>query len=287
MVTGAMGFIGRHIAPALADAGYTVRDVDWLADARDVFRREGGKYDLVVHAAAAGANRATIDTDPLALAVNLELDAGLFRWAARTRPGRIVYLSSSAAYPVILQRELGHRLHEANINLRHPQMPDALYGWVKLTGELLAEKAREAGIPVSVVRIFSGYGADQGPKFPFGALAGRAVRREDPFTVWGTGQQVRDFIHVDDVVAAILTMVSEGIDGPVNLGTGQPTSMVELAGMFCREAGYDPVIEPKPDAPMGVAYRVADVSRMCEFYTPKITLEEGVARAMRTLCATV
>ncbi len=292
LITGSAGFLGRHFAQRLAGEDWLLRCVDGQQDARDVFRHEGGRYDLVIHCAAVGADRASIDGSPLTLAANLELDAGLFQWAARARPGRVVYLSSSAAYPVSHQNGLAavpagypplFPLREEFINLDYPQQPDGIYGWCKLTGERLAVLARGAGVNVTVCRPFSGYGEDQGERFPFGALAARAVRREDPFMIWGTGEQVRDFIHADDIVTAVMTMVSEGIDGPVNLGTGRATTMTELARMLCGEAGYDPVIEPKPDAPTGVAYRAADVTRMSEFHTPKITLEEGVERVMHSL----
>jgi len=288
LVTGALGFIGRHFCQALDDAGYEIIGIDIAdgIDARDYFRLGHDSFTLVIHAAAVVGGRALIDGPPLALASNLELDAGLFQWAERVRPRRVVYFSSPAAYPVVLQTSgYQHALHESNINLRYPQMPDELYGWAKLTGEMLAGRARASGVRVSMCRPFSGYAEDQGEDYPFCALAGRAARREDPFVVWGSGDQARDFIHVDDIVAAVMTMVDQGIDGPVNLGTGRATTMTELARMFCAQAGYEPAIQPLPDAPSGVAYRVADVTAMSEFYVPKITVEEGVARAMRQLAA--
>ena len=225
-----------------------------------------------------------IDGNPLAQAVNLELDAALFRWAARNRPGRVVYLSSSAAYPVAhQQRGQPASAPRNDIRRRRSREPDALYGWMKLTGERLAALARAEGVPVSVVRPFSGYGEDQGDDYPFMALAGRVARREDPLTVWGSGEQVRDFIHIDDICAAVMTMIADGIDGPVNLGTGRGVSMLDLARMMADAAGYQPRIEPLPARPSGVAYRVADVTAMSEFHHPKVTVEDGIARGLRHL----
>ena len=293
LVTGHRGFIGRHITRVLEDAGYRVSGADIADgdDARDCFRYDSTRFDVAVHCAAVVGGRAVIEGAPLDLAVNLELDAAFFAWAERTRPGRAVYLSSSAAYPVRLQtlEWLDHhgptRLAEHYINLTQwgktgDWSPDALYGWCKLTGEHLALLARDAGVTVSIVRPFSGYGADQADCYPFPALAGRAARREDPFVIWGSGDQVRDFIHVDDICAAIMTMISEGIDGPVNLGTGRAASMRDLAGLMCAAAAYEPEFRPLPGKPSGVAYRVADITRMSEFFTPKVSLEEGVARAL-------
>jgi nucleoside-diphosphate-sugar epimerase len=282
LVTGSAGFAGRHFAAALEDAGAAVTGVDLAGgdDARDFFRRDGTQFNLVIHCAAVVGGRATIDGAPLALASNLELDAALFQWALRTRPGRIVYVSSSAAYPVALQHAPGWRLREDDIDLGSVRQPDQLYGWAKLTGEILAHRARGEDLAVTVVRPFSGYGEDQAGDYPFAAFCGRARRREDPFPVWGDSRQARDFIHIDDIVAATLTMAAEHIDGPVNLGLGRPVTMAELAGLVCAEAGYSPAVTERR-GPQGVLCRVADPALLLGFYEPKITLEEGVARALR------
>ena len=285
LITGSAGFIGRHFARALDDAGYDITGIDIADgdDARDFFRRDRTSYDLVIHAAAVVGGRRVIDGQPLEQAVNFELDAGLFQWALLARPGRVVYFSSPAAYPVILQRYPGPGLAEDAINLRYPQQPDALYGWIKLTGERLAALACEEGLRVTVVRPFSGYGEDQSTDYPFAAIAERANLRRDPLKVWGSGDQVRDWVHVDDIVAAVMTMASLGVDGPVNIGTGTGTSMIQLAGLFAEVCGYGPVIQPRPEAPSGVAHRVADTALLNQFYTPTVSLEEGVKRIMAYL----
>lgn len=286
LVTGSAGFIGRHVVTELKARGYEVLGCD-IADGRDAleFFRAGistRPIDLVIHCAAVSPHRAAIDGRPLAVgAGNLELDAAMFQWAARTKPGRVVYFSSSAAYPVTLQT--GHRLgvlQETDIVLGHPECPDAIYGHAKLTGERFAEIYRGMGGAVTVVRPFSGYGEDQSPDFPFGAFRDRARRREEPFMVWGDGTQVRDWVHVDDVVGAVLAAVECDIDGPVNICTGVGTSMAELAAMFADAAGYEPRFDFRKDAPAGVAYRVGDPSLLSCFYTPKTSIEEGVRRAL-------
>lgn len=315
LVTGSDGFIGRHMRNALEAAGCKVTGVDVRSgrDARDYFR-SSTRYDVVVHAAAVVGGRKVIDRDPLEQAVNLELDAAMFRWARRTRPGRIVYLSSSAVYPTWRQRAADERapafsvsgvsflakspvltsdpviqpwkyepqpLRESDTDDEFGSQPDALYGWVKLTGEKLAALARADGLSVSVVRPFSGYGEDQDDCYPFPAFAARARRRDDPFVIWGPGRQVRDWIHVTDICRAIMLMLKNDIDGAVNLGWGIPVSMMELAQRMCAAAGYSPTLTPQLDQPTGVMYRVANVSKMREFFTPAITLDEGIERALR------
>lgn len=286
LITGSAGFLGRHFAARLRADGHAVdgRDIadDPYGDALEVFRYGTASFDLVIHCAAVSPHRAAIDGKSLAVgAGNLALDAALFEWAARTRPGRVVYFSSSAAYPVNWQNgQPPYDLGEDDIELDDPEEPDAIYGWVKLTGERLAAAYRQQGGTVTVLRPFSGYGEDQSADFPFGAFRDRAAAREDPFTIWGDGEQVRDWIHVDDVVGATLAAVEQGVDGPLNLCTGVGTSMRELANLFLAEAGHTAWVDFQRDKPAGVAYRVGDPTRLHEIYKPRISLQEGVRRAL-------
>lgn len=288
LVTGSAGFVGRHTVAELVRRGYDVIGVDlkFGQDAHDIFREGMLHYDLVVHAAASAPHRAAIDTEPQHMARNLALDAMLFDWAVRTGQGRVIYLSSSAAYPIDLQDDHATAvdLTEADIRWdgrRNVGNPDAVYGWTKLTGERLAAEARKAGLPVTVVRPFSGYGEDQADLFPFRAIIERARRREDPFVIWGDGNQVRDWIHIDDVVAGMLAVAESGMEEPVNLCTGIGWSMAELAHMACNVVGYLPKFEYLTDKPAGVAYRVGDPTRFFRIYRPRVSLDQGVARALR------
>lgn len=295
LVTGSAGFVGRHMMAALRSRGWDVtgRDLVDEHDALDYFARVRQGVDLLVHAAASQPHRAAIDGDQTHMIRNLRLDAAAFDWAIRTGT-RVLYLSSSAVYPVGLQagwapyrlveedadpgRPVTTALLEA-MGRSTPLWPDAAYGWVKLTGEKMAAAA-SAHIPVHLVRPFSGYGEDQDERFPFGAFVVRARRREDPFVIWGDGTQVRDWVHIDDVVAGALAVVEKDVREPVNLCTGVGTSMRELVEMICRHAGYDPDIKLLPDKPTGVAYRVGDPTRMSRYHTPRVSLAEGVARVL-------
>lgn len=286
LVTGDRGFVGRHMLQALEAAGWWVTGLDVkngpADDVRDFFRSSDHHYDLVVHCAAVVGGRQMIEGSPLALAVDLSIDAELFGWALRTRPERIVYFSSSAAYPVMYQGPALHwRLYEDLISLDDVHNPDYVYGWSKLTGEMLAAHARRAGIPVTVLRPFSGYGPDQDLDYPFPSFIERAVYRADPFEIWGDGTQVRDWIHIDDIVNATMACIVQGIDGPLNLGWGRPTSFLELADLVTASVGYKPALALRQDRTTGVAYRVADPTRMLQVYRPVVPLELGVALALR------
>lgn len=290
LVTGHAGFLGGHFVRRLLADGWAVYGVDIAngpgEDCRKLFATSDERYDLAIHCAAVVGGRATIDGEPMAVATDLAIDSDYFQWCLRTRPRRAVYFSSSAAYPVDLQAEGSrHRLTEADIDLSAPRLPDAVYGWCKLTGEMQAELVRAEGVPITVLRPLSGYGEDQALDYPFPSFIDRAVRREDPFTIWGDGEQVRDFVHVEDVVDAVMTMVAEGIDGPVNLCSGVPTSFNHLAELVCASARYVPELRHVVDAPVGVRYRVGDPGLLSSFFTPSVSLEEGVHMALRARMA--
>lgn len=301
LVTGSDGVTGRHVVTELDRRGWTVDGIDLkhgnYHDARDFFRAGITSYDLVSHCAAHVGGRADIDGKPAYLAsVNLQLDGALFEWALRTRPAHIIYWSSSAAYPISLQGETleswsvvegqvdtqpgARRLRETDIDLDDPKQADTSYGAVKVMGEQMARWAETEGLRVHVFRPFSGYAEDQDTTYPFPKFIERALRREDPFDVWGTGQQVRDFIHIDDVVGAALAAVDQDYRGPLNLCSGEGVSFNELAALVCQQAGYTPTLRRHPDKPTGVHYRVGDPSEMARIYRPRINLEQGIKRAL-------
>jgi nucleoside-diphosphate-sugar epimerase len=295
LVTGSKGFVGRHMVEAFQRRGDTVLGMD-LVDGNDMvvaMRSQNfawalnGGFDLVVHCAAHVKGREEIDGSPLAVGTNLALDSIFFRWLELAGVPRAVYFSSSAAYPAATQNAGMTVDLSEDMAARVGQFfgePDATYGWAKLTGEILAEHARARGHEVLVVRPFSGYGEDQSLDYPFPSFIARAARRDDPFQIWGDGEQVRDFVHIDDVVGATLALLDAGEQGPVNIGTGRPTSFNQLAEMVVDEVGggYRPRIEHLPAKPVGVRYRVADTTRLRRFYQPRISLEQGVEQALRS-----
>lgn len=283
LITGNAGFVGREFMKQLDGHDITGIDIVNGIDAREFFAKDSTKFDLVIHLAAIVGGRATIEGNPLKVATDLAIDSDMFQWALRTRPDRTVYYSSSAAYPIAYQTHtVRYSLHESHIDLDSVMSPDLTYGWAKLTGETLAKYASNEGLRVHVFRPFSGYGEDQDLDYPFPSFIARGKRKENPFEIWGNGEQVRDFIHIEDVVRATLEAVKQDIQGPVNLGCGRATSFNELAKLVSAEVGYTPNIKHILGAPEGVAYRVCDPSKLLTFYNPKISLEEGIRRAIRS-----
>lgn len=282
LITGDAGFVGRAFHRALAKQRHEITGIDLVngKEVRHFFATDNTQFDIVIHLAAIVGGRMTIEGNPLSVASDLAIDADMFQWALRTRPKHIVYFSSSAAYPIFLQRlAYQQKLREIDINLEHIRTPDFTYGWAKLSGEMLASYARAEGLKVTVLRPFSGYGSDQALDYPFPSFIARAQRKADPFEVWGRGTQVRDFVHIDDVVGATFAAVINDVK-TMNICTGRPTSFIELAEMVMLQSNYLAPIKNNLDAPIGVEYRVGDPTRMLQVYEPKISLEEGIALAL-------
>lgn len=316
LVSGGCGFVGRHFVKRLLDRGYLVTIVDDLStgldleqwpehlkldeaerrcityepvDFRDYMKTRPPDFDLILHLAAVVGGRIKIDGDPLSVATDLAIDATFFNWLAKNQPSRatVLYFSSSAAYPTKYQtRSLHFPLAEDLIDFgRGIELPDMTYGWSKLSGEYLAQfAAKNYGIHVLIYRPFSGYGEDQDLSYPFPSIIRRVFDRESPIIIWGSGDQVRDFIHIDDVTNAVLASFPKMKPGEVlNLGSGVGTTFRDLAESACRIAGHRAQVTNDSAKPEGVFARVGDCRRMFDFYRPQITLEQGIKRALSSL----
>jgi len=312
LITGGCGFVGRHFTQDLVRRGYDVTVVDDLsagpapadwpafvrpprdfrflrADARDFFKETTQSFDLILHLSAVVGGRLTIEGDPLKVATDLAIDAMFFNWLPKLKPApkKVIYFSSSAAYPTRFQTSQSPKLlSEEMIDFNEDiGQPDMTYGWSKLTGEFLAKfSAEQYGLNVVMYRPFSGYGEDQHLSYPFPSIVTRVVNKESPITIWGSGNQTRDFIHIDDCVEGVMVTMNQMAPGEcLNLGWGRSTSFYELAKICMKTAGHDAEIIADTTKPEGVFARVADCTRFFRLYKPRITLEEGVERAVRYL----
>jgi GDP-L-fucose synthase len=310
LITGGAGFVGRHFVNRLQDdnqvvvvdnllhGGGGLRPDKWYfrsnsnltfieKDCRDFFKEKSDEvFDLVIHLAAVVGGRLTIENNPLAVAEDLSIDSEFWKWAVDRKPTNVIVFSSSAAYPVSNQITSGNLLSENIINFDGDLgMPDLTYGWAKLTNEYLGLIAHQKyDMKVSIYRPFSGYGFDQDLSYPFPSICQRAINQkgQDTLHVWGSGLQERDFIHIDDVVDAVLHTFQENSSGEaLNLCTGIGTNFIELAKLAAAACGYSPKILTQSDMPEGVFSRVGDNAKLSSTgWKPNFSLQFGIQQCI-------
>jgi nucleoside-diphosphate-sugar epimerase len=322
LITGGAGFVGRRFCKYFLDADSEVHCVDPIAadtggldplswplfspndytnfhfyreDCRSWFRRHADTdFAYVVHLAAMVGGRAMIENRPLAVADDLSIDAEYWQWAERARPAKTLCFSSSAAYPIKFQRQGDYRLlTEGMISFDDDiGMPDMSYGWAKLTCEYLARLAFEKhGLKSVCYRPFSGYGEDQDDTYPFPSIIKRAIANlgQPVLSVWGTGDQMRDFIHIDDCVqGAIATMERIDNGDALNLSTGIYTSFKQFARMAAEAVGYTPEVIGLSDQPAGVFARGGDTRKQESLgFKAKTSFEQGIRMALDAISGRV
>jgi nucleoside-diphosphate-sugar epimerase len=317
LVTGGAGFVGRHVIKRLLLDGHEVVCVDSLLDktgcihptewteinpfdfkkfsflnmdCRKFFSEDNEYFDEIFHLAAMVGGRMMIEYNPLAVAEDLSIDASMFVWAKKTRVGKILNFSSSAAYPVALQTQSNYRLlveDDICFSGSTVGIPDLSYGWAKLTAEFLGKIAFERhGIKSVVYRPFSGYGETQDLSYPFPSIIKRVFELEsnaNKTIVWGSGQQMRDFIHIDDCVTCIMQTKDRINDGsPLNISTGILTSFIDFTKVALKVLGRDSVeVLGQSSQPEGVFARGGDIKKQIALgFSPEITLEVGIERAL-------
>lgn len=303
LITGCSGFVGSHFVRRLVAEGNEVTGVDigystcslpldhehcYIEDVRQFMGyRLCDDFDLIIHCAAIVGGRENMEDNPLGVAANLSIDVEFFNWIAKGKiKKRVVYFSSSAIYPPELQERHRHcALAEGLVDLSASRfaLPETTYGFAKFAGEYLARQTlQKCDAEIVIYRPFGGYGEDQDLTYPFPAIIQRVARMQNPVVVWGSGEQERDFIHIDDVVAMVLASYAKTPSGTVlNLGTGNGISFRRLAELICVVAGHRADVINDPTKPEGVFSRIADIYLMEQFGLKiKVPLVQGIKRSL-------
>lgn len=132
-------------------------------------------------------------------------------------------------------------------------------------------------------RLFTAYGERCLESHAVMAMIGRAFLRRDPFEIWGTGEQVRNWTYVGDVVAGLLAAAEKIDDGSaVNLGTEEPTRVLDAARMVLELTEHRATITPIPDMPTGPQSRLASIDRARSVlgWEPAVRFREGLAKTI-------
>jgi nucleoside-diphosphate-sugar epimerase len=285
LVTGGASFIGSTLVDALLDRGATVRVIDDfssgsekniehavntgavelirgdLRDGETALRAAEG-INVAFHLAADHGGRGYVDLHQYNCSTNLGLDATFFGAALQAEVENVVFASSGCIYPLNLQGDPGETLYLAEDMAGPPYDPDGTYGLAKLAGELTLRALHdERGMKTASVRFFTVYGPRGVENHAVIAMIARAFLRQDPFEVWGTGDQIRNWTYVDDIVEGTILAAERIEDGTaVNLGTMERVKVLDAVNMVTDMAGYHPEIRLRPEMPTGPLNRVADNS---------------------------
>jgi nucleoside-diphosphate-sugar epimerase len=293
VVTGGAGFIGSNLAAALDARGDEVAVLDDLSSGhaanlaphprvrlvegsileQDALSEILGGADVVFHLAASVGNKRSID-DPLKdAAVNVLGTIGVLEACRHAGVGKIVYSSSAGIFG---------ELKELPIGESHPLEPDSPYGASKLAAEKAClVYAKLYDLEAIALRYFNVYGPNQRfdaygnaiPIFAFQMLRGERV------TIFGDGEQTRDFINVRDVVQANLRAGdSRGISGAFNLGSGTRVSINALVGDLAKLMDEAPDVRFGPPRPGDVRDSLADITKARKGlgFEPAVDLASGL-----------
>jgi UDP-glucose 4-epimerase len=245
--------------------------------------------EVVFHLAAQHGGRGYIHTHPAECCTNMALDELVFEEAWRAGVERVCFASSACVYPNYLQEETGSsyllKEEDADPFVRDRAFADLEYGWAKLMAEMaLKAYHREYGLKASSVRIFTAYGERENETHAIIALIAKALVRMDPFEIWGTGDQDRNFTYVGDIVDAMLLAAEKIEDAtPVNAGRADRITLNQAAEIVFNLVDWRPrKISHDVSKPVGVASRAADLTRARKLlgWQPKVSYEDGFKRTI-------
>jgi UDP-glucose 4-epimerase len=305
LVTGAAGFIGSHLTSALLDGGGEVTGLDCFTDYYPRFLKEA---NLAVNAGRPGFhfnNGSLQHTDLPALldgkthVFHLAAQAGVRKsWGTDFR----VYTDHNLdATQRLLEACVGRPLHRFvyassssvyGDNVSMPMREDALpqpvspYGVTKLAAEQLCHLYFvNHHVPATSVRYFTVYGPRQRPDMAFHRFLKAALRGE-PVTLYGDGEQTRDFTYVSDAVAATIAAGDKGVPGRAyNIGGGSRISVNQLFATIERITGRPLNIrrEPAQKGDMRDTFADSTLARQDLGFSPTVTLEQGLEAEYRWL----
>jgi nucleoside-diphosphate-sugar epimerase len=240
---------------------------------------------MVFHLAATHGGRGFISTHQAACSTNLALDSIVIREAHKAGVEHLTFASSGCVYPTSLQEDPEALVYLTEDMVKPPYEADDMYGWAKLMAELsLKAYHEELGFRCASVRYFTAFGERCPANHAVMAMIARAFLRQNPFVVWGTGEQIRNWTYVSDIVEGTIRAAERIQNGAaVNLGTMERTSVNEAARMILSRCGRAAEIVPDISKPTGPYNRVADnaLARRLLDWEPKVSFSEGLDRAIR------
>jgi nucleoside-diphosphate-sugar epimerase len=313
IVTGGAGFIGSSLVKRLSKIGAKVEVIDNLWRGRiDNLMSSDGSYvidinnkfhladltdyskclelirscDVVYHLAdVVGGVHFALGNEPFIFRQNILINTNVLAACLENDIPNYIYVGTACSFSKYLQMNQG--INVLTEDQTYPAKPESSYGWSKLMGEYEAELAKETGkINVGLLRLHNVYG----PGSPYDSktsqvipgLIRKAVQYpKEPFIVWGSGDQYRDFVYIDDIIEALLLVYQKGMNkGLIQIGSEKATSIKELAKLIAEVAGKQIDIHFDTSKPVGDYGRIAQCDRARHIleWQPKVELKQGITR---------
>ncbi len=294
LITGTSGMVGSAMERYFCQHGYKRlltprrKEMD-LSDAGQVTHyMEKHRPDYVFMIGAKVGGIAANSADPFGfLSENVRMQINMFDACLKFRPKKILFFGSSCIYP----RDCPQPMKEEYLLTGPLEPTNEGYALAKIAGLKLAQYCHQQHQLLSICPMPCNiYGTNDHFDFQrshvLSALVRRFVDAQDSnapdVTLWGTGSALREFIHVDDVADAIFFLM-KNYHSPeiINVGTGQETSIRDLALLISRQVGYRGELKFDTSKPDGMPRKCLDTSRISKLgWKPRISLEEGVAKTV-------
>lgn len=297
LVTGGTGLIGKPLVELLLDAGSRVRVVSLDDPSRADPRAEFVRADLTNFEACLavcegmdivfnlvgikGSPKMTVERPASFMVPTLRFNTNMLEAGRVAKVGWFLYTSTIGVYaPAEIFRE-------DDVWESFPSEHDKFGGWAKRMGELQADAyAIEYGLHnISIVRPANVYGPhdnfDPANSMVVPALIARALGGENPFTVWGDGTPIRDFIFARDVALGMMKVVEWQETRPVNLGSGKERTIKDIVEIVVGNMDQKPEVVWDTSKPSGDKKRLMDMSRAASLgFMPQVSLEDGIKQTM-------
>jgi nucleoside-diphosphate-sugar epimerase len=312
LVTGGASFIGSHLVDKLVREGAVVTVVDDLSSGKkknlelsmDKITFVDGDLrmqavadaatkgkDVVFHLANIHGGRGFIETHPGEISQNFMIDGNVFYYAHRNKVDRVCFTSSACAYPTSLQTaDPAKQVRYLSEEMADPfkegrALADGEYGWAKFMGEMaLKAYNKQFGLKGVSCRLFTVYGPRENESHAIIAFISKALLRQDPYEIWGTGQQDRNFTFVDDIVDGLMLAAERVTDcRAVNIGTDEITKIADAARTVCDIVGHRPSkFFFDTSKPEGVHARAASVENQKAWlgWSPRTSFRDGIRKTI-------
>ncbi|CAK9887282.1 MULTISPECIES: NAD-dependent epimerase/dehydratase family protein [Pseudomonas] len=301
LITGGAGFIGSHLSDALLEKGYTVRILDDLSTGKrsnlqmdnprlhllegdvadaELVKRAAAGCQAVVHLAAVASVQASVEDPVKTHQSNFIGTLNVCEAMRLTGIKRVLFASSAAVY--------GNNGEGQSIEEDTPKAPLTPYAVDKLASEQYLDfYRRQHGLEPVVFRFFNIFGPRQDPSSPYSGVISIFCERAlngTPITLFGDGEQTRDFLYVGDLVTVMVQALelAEVEEGAVNIGLNQATSLNQLLAALKSVVGDLPAISHGPARSGDIRHSRASNQRLlARFEFPEPTpLHVGLARLL-------